>query len=323
MDDVRRAMELGRWDEFITPGVDVALKPNLGWDKLIPGAISSPWVVEAVIMVIRDYVGKIFLVESDQIVVDVEKVVRLTGLDKVCKRYGVEWVNMSKGVFKRIQDPSRLILKDIFIPEILLRTELVTLPVLKTHNKTVLSGAIKNQWGCLETLRHHFHLVLSEALVDVNQIIQPRFAVMDGTVGLEGDGPKSGRPKEMDIILASGNLVGLDATAARTMGFKPDEIEHLKLCSEHGLGSLADGYEVIGGKVEDLRKFFVPAKHNMVSWFELFLRRSVVRKLIFQTPLLNFFAWGARRYYDIWDLLKGRGIRRRFFKRSKYAEQWK
>ena len=321
-EDVQRAMQLADWKKYISRGANIALKPNLGWDKLIPGSISAPWVVEAVIEVIQGYVGKISIVESNQIVVDVEKVFRFTGLDEVCKRHNVEWVNMSKGKFTRVQDPSRFVLKDVYLPEILLRTELITLPVLKTHNKTVITGAIKNQWGCLETLRHNFHLMLSDALVDVNHLVQPRFAVLDGTVGLEGDGPKSGRPKEMDVILASANLVGLDATAARLMGFDPELIPHLISCAANGFGSITDGLNVVGGQVQDHLKPFIPAKHNMVSWLELSLRKSIVQWLVFQTPLLNLFAWGARRYYDLWDTLIGRGIRKRFLHRSKYKNQW-
>ncbi len=48
---VRTAMELANWRDYITPNAAISLKPNLGWDKLIPGAISAPWVFEAVISV--------------------------------------------------------------------------------------------------------------------------------------------------------------------------------------------------------------------------------------------------------------------------------
>ena len=61
-EDVRRVMEMARWTDAVPRGADVALKPNLGWDKLIPGAVSAPWVVEAVILTIRDHVGRIYLV---------------------------------------------------------------------------------------------------------------------------------------------------------------------------------------------------------------------------------------------------------------------
>ncbi len=65
-DSVRQAMELAHWKQFISPNAEVSLKVNLGWDKLIPGAVSAPWVVEGVIRTIREYVNRIYIVESDQ-----------------------------------------------------------------------------------------------------------------------------------------------------------------------------------------------------------------------------------------------------------------
>ena len=64
-ESVRQAMESAGWKRYVRPGANVSLKVNLGWDKLVPGAISAPWVVEGVIRTIRDYVGKLYLVESD------------------------------------------------------------------------------------------------------------------------------------------------------------------------------------------------------------------------------------------------------------------
>jgi uncharacterized protein (DUF362 family) len=323
-DSVRQAMEMAGWRRCISPGAEVSLKVNLGWDKLIPGAVSAPWVVEGVIRTIREHTNRIYLVESDQVVVDVEVALRKTGLDKICRKYDVEWVNMSRGRFVRIQSVERLVLKDVYIPEILTRTEVITLPVMKTHNKTVISGAIKNQWGCLQTLRHNFHLVLSEALVDVNAIIRPCFAVMDGTIALEGNGPKAGRPKEMNLVLASSDPVALDVIAAEIMGFDPDRIEHLRLCAHYGLGIADPGRIIVEGeRVESVRTGFIPARHNAVSWLELVLRKSFVRRLVFNTPLFMLFCWGARRYYDLWDICVGHSLRNEVFRSSGYAAQWR
>lgn len=320
---VGQCMEAAGWRTFITPGTDVALKVNLGWDMFLPGAVSAPWVVEGVIEAIRDHVRHIYLVESDQVVVDVETALRLTRLDEVCRRYGATWVNMSHGRFVLVEDESRLTLKRVHIPEILTRTELITIPVMKTHNKTVITGAIKNQWGCLQTLRHNYHLVLSQALVDVNTLVKPRFAVMDATIGLEGNGPKSGKPKEMGLVLASGDFVALDAVAAQIMGFDPARIAHIQLCARNALG-VADPsrIQVTGERIADLVTPFVPARHNVISWLELLLRKSAVRWLAFDTPLFDVFCWGTRRYYDVWSLLVGRKLRAELLKNSPYSAQW-
>ncbi len=318
--DVAEAMERAAWRTHITRGAAVALKPNLGWDKLVPGAISAPWVVEAVVRTIRDHVGSIALVESDQVVLDMERGFRISGLERVCRELDVRWVNMSRGEFVTVASPDRTILQEVRLPEILTRSELITLPVMKTHNKTTITGALKNQWGCLETLRHHYHLVLSDAITDVNAIVRPRFAVMDGTVALEGNGPKSGTPRDADVVLASADPVGLDATAARIMGFDPHRIDHLRRAAAAGLGSLDPP---VTGEVRPADPPFVPARHNAVSWLELVLRRSTLRRLAFHTPLFGMLCWGARRYYDLWDLMAGRRIRARFFASSPWAPQWR
>ncbi len=320
---VREAMELADYQSHIPRGEPVALKPNLGWDILIPGAISAPWVVEGVIQVLKEYASEIYVVESDQVVVNVEDAVRKTRILDICKKHNVPWVNMSKGQFVRSKDDSRLVLKHIHIPEILTRTHLVTLPLMKTHNKSTLTGAIKNQWGCLETLRHNFHPVLSEALVDLNKLLKPKFAVMDATIGLEGNGPKSGFPKEMGLVLASGDLVALDAIAAQIMGFDPRQIEHLMLCEKHGIGTArSEQIQVTGESLRDHQTTFLTAKHNAVSGLEVIFRSSFMRKLIFDTPVFNLMTWGARRYYDLWDLAYGSRIRKKVLETSTYAPQW-
>ena len=277
-------------------------------------------MVEGVIRTIKDHVGSIHMVEADQVVVKAERALAVSGLDRVCRRHSVVWHNMSRGTFVRVRASGSRVLHEVEIPEILTRTTLITIPVLKTHNKTVLTGALKNQWGCLRELRHNFHPVLDDAIADVNELVQPRFAVMDGTVGLEGNGPKSGRSREMGLVLASANLVGIDAVAAELMGVDPSGVVHLARCAGAGLGAVAA--EVVGDSVAGGARRFQPARHNPVSWIEMAFRKPLVGWLAFRTPLFYALCWGARRYYDLWDLTAGRSRRRAFFSRSEWAKQW-
>jgi len=323
-DSVTEAMELARWREFIPQGVDVALKVNLGWDLFLPGAVTGPWVLEGVIQTIRDHVGKIFVVESDQVVVDVEKALRQTRIDKVCERYGVQWVNMTGMEMRTVHLPDGLALKEIRVPEILLRTHLITIPTIKTHNKTTITGAIKNQWGCLPKLRHNYHLVLNDALADINNAARPRFAVMDATVGLEGNSPKSGRPRVVDRVLASGDFVALDAVVAKILGFDPHVIQHIQNCHRlnFGIGQL-ERIDVVGDDNLSLNLQFEPAKHNLVSWLELALRKSFMKWLFFDTPVFPICCWGARMWYYGWYyLIKGKRLRDQIVKGTPYGKQW-
>jgi uncharacterized protein (DUF362 family) len=322
---VRRAMELAAWQEFVPRGADISLKPNLGWDMFLPGSITSSWALEGVVRTIRDWVANIYVVESDQVVVNVEKPFRFNRIDRLCREYDLVWVNMTRGPTRTVPLPSGRVLDHLDVPDILLRTTLLTIPVMKTHNKSVITGAIKNQWGCLPMSRHGYHLVLDAALADINTVARPCFAVMDATVGLEGNGPKSGTPKVVNRILASGDFVALDAVAASVMGFDPERIGHLAECAAAGLGvAELRAIETVGDDDLSLNLHFVPAKHNAVSAIELMLRRrAFLRRLFFHTPLFSLCCSLTRAYYAAWYYVLGFGrTRRDAILKTAYGSQW-
>ena len=320
---VQEAMELAGVLEAIAPGAAVAIKPNLGFDLFYPGAVTSPWVVEGVIRAVRERAGSICVVESDQVLVNIEKAMRRAGMERVLRQCGVEFENMSKGKFVDVPVPKPRQLKSLRLPEVLTRSALVTVPVLKTHDKTVISGAIKNQWGCLDVLRHNYHLMIDEVLSDIHQVLKPAFAVCDATIGLEGDGPKTGRPRVVDRVLASRDIVALDAVSARIMGFDPETIGHLRLLMADGVGTARD-YEVVGEDVSALNFHFQPARHNAVSVVELFLRKSGLRRLVFETRVLDLMCWGATGWYLLWyHLGPGARIRDGIINGTVYGKQWR
>ena len=152
---------------------------------------------------------------------DIEKAFARSGMAEVCRRTGARWVNMSRAETVRVEAPENAVLKELDVPRILREAVLITVPVMKTHGKTVITGALKNQFGCLSKARHTYHLVLDDVLADLNRVVRPAFAVMDGTIGLEGNGPKSGRPRVADLILASQDPVALDTVQALCMGLDP------------------------------------------------------------------------------------------------------
>lgn len=322
---VKEAMELAFWRDFIQAGADVALKPNLTLDFFLPGAVTSPWVMEGIIQTIRDRVRRIYVVESNQVLVmNVEKALRQTRIADLCEKYDIEWINMSRGEYQEVWYSDGFVLRQIDLPEVLSQTELITVPVMKTHGRTVITGAIKNQWGCLKELRHKYHLVVDEALADVNSLLRPKFAVMDGTVAMEGNGPKSGIPKIADLVLASGDIVALDTVAAKIMGLDPEKIPHIQLCSEVGLGRCElDEIEIAGEDIESLNLHFKKAKNNPIAAVEILLRKSFVRGLVFDTPLFQIFVYGALVWYYLWYyLFGGRRQRDRILRNPKYGPQW-
>jgi uncharacterized protein (DUF362 family) len=321
---VRLAMTLAGFEERLERGKPTALKVNLGWDLFIPGSITSPWVLEGVIQTLKDFSGPLYLVESDQVLEDINLAFQKCKLQDLCNRYGVKWVNMSSSESVTVEIPNAKIFPKIEIPKILLESQVVTIPVMKTHAKTQITGAIKNQWGCISKMRHNFHLVLSDALAEINSAIRPAFAVMDATIALEGNGPKSGNPKIVDRILASSDIVAIDTVQAKLMGLDPSKIEHLQKCANRCLGTNRIEQIEIAGEKESLNLdlHFQPARHNIVSRIEELCRRSAFKWLVFDTPVFQLMLWGAKVWYRIWYARTGKKIWNEILKHPRYGPEW-
>jgi len=321
---VHRAMSLARWKEAIPAGADVCLKPNLCFDYLVPGFQTSPWVLDAVIETVRDHVGKLVVVEADTSTTSADRGIRATGLLEVCRRRAIPFVNLSREPFVAVPVRNGLHFQDhIELPEILTRSHLLTLPVLKTHCLTGMTGAIKNQYGCLPLNRYMYHPILDLVLPDLLSVLRPAFCLMDGTVGAEGDGPKQGEPRVADLLLASTDPVAMDAVAAHIMGLDLAVIEHIQASARQGLGVAdLDQIAIVGRDISSLNLHFRPARKNLVAELDLGLRLPLIGPLIFNTPLIRVFRWGAQSSYLVWLALKGRHYRTRIREHSWYGRQW-
>ncbi len=320
---VRRALEAVNFRQVLPAGGPVALKVNLGWDLFIPGSITSPLVAEALILELRDHVGEIFMVEADQVLENIERAYHDSGMAAVCRKHGVQWVNMSRSPTETVEAKDNVVLPRIDVPRILRETTLITVPVMKTHAKTGITGSLKNQWGCLPTMRHEYHLVLDDALADLNDVIRPALCLMDGTVGLEGDGPKSGWPRVANRILCSADPVALDTIQAVCMGLDPTSIAHLRTCAERGIGITDRRRIVVAGLDPETHAIaFRPAGHNAVSRVETLLRRSWMKRLFFNTPLFRFCLFGAKIYYRLWTAFRAKAAWRVVLDNPIYGPQW-
>jgi len=113
----------------------------------------------------------------------------------------------------------------------------ITLPVVKTHALTCFTGCIKNQWGCVPQYdRILLHQHLDPMLAELHVMFKPQLAIMDGIIAMEGRGPANGKPRRLDLLLASRDSVALDATAMRLVGLDPRQCRHLRMTAEKGLG---------------------------------------------------------------------------------------
>lgn len=229
------------WEEIIPRNGMVAIKLNVSVvePNMVESANTSPDLVDAVCRVLKARTDNIALVEADGDYRNkAEQAFAATGIYEVADKLKIRTFNLSKMPCKQVGNP---LLSQL--PEILLECEaFITMPVIKTHTLTYFTGALKNQWGCVPRFdRLALHQYLNELIVELNALLKPRLSIMDGIVGMDGRGPTSGRPRHLNILLASRDPVALDATAMRLVGLNPERCRHLLMASEAGLGTLDEG----------------------------------------------------------------------------------
>jgi len=197
-----------------------------------------------------------------------ERAVKATGLDAITREFGIEIMNFDKPPFVELDVPDGKLLPRVRAPAIVKETDcFVTLPKFKTHGLTLLTGALKNQYGLLPgRWKKDTHLaapkpaLLAQAVVDINSVAGPDLALMDAIVGMEGNGPSAGKVRRVGLVLASKDPVALDAAAGALMGYKPDDIDTTRFAQERGLGvgDLGEieirGVPLAEATMEDFRK---------------------------------------------------------------------
>jgi uncharacterized protein (DUF362 family)/Pyruvate/2-oxoacid:ferredoxin oxidoreductase delta subunit len=137
----------------------------------------------------------------------------------------------------------------------------VSLPKLKTHGLEKFTGCVKNQFGCIPgVLKGEYHVKLPDAwdfgkmLVDLNRFVSPRLYIMDGIEAMEGNGPQSGRPRRMNMLLFSSDPIALDATVLRLIGLNPEHVPTTKFGSEFGAGTYIEkDIELVGDNFDDFK----------------------------------------------------------------------
>jgi len=313
---VKRAMELAQWDKHVT-GKKIFIKPNLLSDQLVPGQCTSPWVVEGVIQTILDKKPDAKLVMGDTDVAtarQVERAARVWGIRDLCDTYKIPFVNLSKDDTVPVEVNGH-VCSHIDIPKSIHDSDsMITLPVAKTHNVTVMTGALKNQWGCIPRFRHQYHPVTEWVIPEINKAVSPDFVLADATISMEHAGPRVGIPEVTHSLFASADLVAMDTALARFMGIDPYTVKYIANAERLGLGTMTHTY--FGDPVP--QHTFKPARleSTPIVYLEMQFRKIPGLKwLLFDTPLFHIPAWIAAHYNShYWYYTKGRKYARNIIK---------
>jgi len=143
----------------------------------------------------------------------------------------------------------------------------------KTHNNVVVTLGLKNILvgtlaGRSEKQKiHRGSKAINLTLAKMAQHVAPDLTVLDGTEGMQGNGPVSGDPIDSRITLASAHSIAADVIGLQAMGYRLDQVGYLRYAMELRRLTL-DDIEVVGERVEDVKIDFRPHDNiaNQLTW---------------------------------------------------------
>jgi uncharacterized protein (DUF362 family) len=261
-------------------GKRVVLKPNIveyHRDKVIN---THPHVIAATIELCRrEGAADIIVAEGPGHCRNVEHLVTASGLGDVLRHHQVSFVDLNHDEpVKRINLGRLTKLDYLFMAETVTTADvLISLPKLKTHHWAGATLSLKNLFGTLPGIcygwpKNELHWRgLENSIVDIALTRTPDLAIVDGIVGMEGDGPLNGTPKPLGALIMGTDPLAVDATCCRLMMLNPEQVGYLLLGYQKKLGLLHEReIEQIGERIDGLARPFETLPH----FHSLYIGRS-------------------------------------------------
>lgn len=256
---------LGGMGRFVSRGERVLIKPNLLSGKPPQAAVTThPEIVRAVVQLVLEAGGIPLLGDSPGVGL-FATVAEKSGIAAVCRETGAELVEFSEprevtgtGIFRRLELARAYLEAD----------RLINLPKLKTHEMMTLTCAVKNLFGAVVGAgKAAWHLkaganreMFARMLVEISRVRVPDLTIVDGIVAMEGNGPGSGDPRQLGVLVAGAEPVAVDVVAARIAGIPPQLLYTERAAREMGIA---------GSDMEGIRLAGVPLEQVQVTDFRL------------------------------------------------------
>jgi uncharacterized protein (DUF362 family) len=314
--DYHELINLAGYKEVLSQDVDTALKINISWHFFYPGSSTTPWQLDGVIRAMKKDGYSPELIHgchNRTVVIDAHlgerenkqiNVIQAHELRNIHLYEGQEWIHINDAIgdlSKKLLCLNKVYPKGFRIPKRFIGENIVHLPTVKTHVFTTTTGAMKNAFGGLLNERRHWtHPVIHETLVDLlmiqKKIHRGIFAVMDGTFAGDGPGPRCMVPYVKNVILASSDMVAIDAVAAKLMGFDPMSIKYIRIAHDNGLGcGNPKEIEIVGDKEAAQENW------HFVGPFQQMTFASKMQHKIYWGPLKKPIEWSLKTILAPWS----------------------
>ncbi|MFQ8998164.1 DUF362 domain-containing protein [Allofournierella massiliensis] len=226
-------------------GKRVLLKPNLLAKHTPERAVTThPAMVRAVIRAVRRRgAASITVADSPGGVYNpgiLRSIYKVSGLTDVCREEGAALYTDCKS--REVPAKGQMVKQFTLLESVLDCDVIINLPKLKTHMMTGLSAATKNLFGCIPGLQKaEWHMRFPDKerfggmLVDLLCTVKPGFAILDGILAQEGDGPAGGTPRMVGILAAAEDHLQMDLALCRMLGIRPKDVPYLNAAISRGL----------------------------------------------------------------------------------------
>jgi len=235
----------------------VLIKPNyLNSRHPSTGITTDSRVIEGVVKFLKERRIENIIIGEGSGFADTFEAFRVAGVDAVAERWNVKLIDLNKDEFVEVYPLNPLSLKKVMVAKTALESTIISVPKLKPHRQAGVTLSLKNMMGALASKGTMHVGSLSKNIVDLASVLKPSLSVVDGIIAGEGH-ESSGKPVEMNLVIAGTDPVAVDAVGAAVIGISPGEVKHLVLAEKKGLGtSDLEQITILGETIEKVKRKF-------------------------------------------------------------------
>jgi uncharacterized protein (DUF362 family) len=239
---VRRAMgAIGGMKRFVSNGDVVAVKPNIGWDRMpVHAANTNPRVVAEVVKLAFD-AGARRVVVTDASCNEPNRCFQRSGIWRAAHELGATVILPAAHRFRDMRMKGDVLDEWPVYTPLIDVDKVINVPVAKHHNLSKYTGAMKNWYGLLGGRRNRLHQNIDVSIADLATFMRPTLTVIDATRVLMRNGPQGGNiddAVDMHQVIASVDQVAADAYACTLIGQRPENVAYLKMGHDRGIGDM-------------------------------------------------------------------------------------
>lgn len=257
--------------DWVRPGMKIAIKANLvTFMKPESAATTHPSVLIALVRMLKERGAEVVVGDSPGGLYNaafVNRVYAATGM-KLVEQAGAQ---LNRNFAEAHADFSEAKVAKEFTYTAWLddADAIIDFCKLKSHGMMSMSAAVKNLFGTIPgTLKPEYHFKypderdFADMLVDLNEYFKPRLAIADAVVGMEGNGPTAGEPRQIGALMASASTYKLDLVCAEVIGVTMNDVPTIRAAHERGLCASSSAELKIAGDLEDIK---IPDFKNILS----------------------------------------------------------